>query len=69
MVTLSKGDLNAIKAIRDLASSSSDTYIVIESTLVRDKTGNTVVPITSTSAKQLQHILPIVHFHSWIAMY
>ena len=51
VVTLIDDNLNAIKAISDLASSASNTYLIFETTIAQDKTGNHAVPIPSNSAQ------------------
>ena len=52
-VTLAKVDLDAIKAISNLASSASDTYVIAPPYTVRDMNGNSLSEITSDAALQV----------------
>ena len=52
-VILSENDFNAVKAIADLASSASDTYIIATSYTVRDMNGNPLTAIADDSALQV----------------
>lgn len=52
-VTLSSQDLNAVKAITDLATSASDTYIIATTYTVRDMNNNLLSAISDDSALQV----------------
>ena len=52
-ITLSGNDLNAIKAITDLANSASDTYIIATAYTVRDMNSNILRAISDDSALQV----------------
>lgn len=52
-VTLSSRDLNTIKAITDLATSTSDTYIIANAYTVRDMNNNLLSAISDDSALQV----------------
>ena len=52
-VTLSNSDLNAIKAITDVATSASDTYIIATQYTVRDMNNNLLSAILDDSALQV----------------
>lgn len=54
-VTLSAADLNAIKAISNLATSISDTYIIATPYTVQDMNGNALEVITSDNALQVSN--------------
>ena len=52
VVTLAKTDLDAIKAITDLATTLSDTFLTADSFAVRDMNDNLLTEITSDAAVQ-----------------
>ena len=52
-VTLSDRDLNAVKAITDLATTTSDTYIIATQYTVRDMNNNLLSAISDDSALQV----------------
>ena len=52
-VTLSSRDLNAVKAITDLATSASDTYVIATLYTVRDMNNNLLSTISDDSALQV----------------
>lgn len=55
-IALSERDLNALKAVTDLATSASDTYIIATQYTVRDMNNNPLSAISDDSALQ---VLPI----------
>ena len=55
-VTLSDRDLNAVKAITDLATSTSDTYIIATQYTVQDMNNNLLSAISDDSALQVSPI-------------
>ena len=53
VVMLSPSDLNALKAISDLATSESNTFLVVTTYAERDLSGNYLIPVPLSSALQV----------------
>ena len=58
VVSLSATDLDAIKKIRTLATSSSDSYISFTGSLATDVAGLLVISVVPTNAKQVRTFTP-----------
>ena len=57
-ITLGVSDLNVIKALPDLASNSSNTFITITNETIYDMSGNPVVPITASRPLSVKTYVP-----------
>ena len=56
-ITLTNSDLNAIKALRDVASHSGNTYISLDATFVDDLSGNPTQLLPNSSAQRVRVFL------------
>ena len=57
-ITLGVSDLNAIKALPDLATNASNTFITITNETIYDMSGNPVIPITASRPLSVKTYVP-----------